>query len=365
MPAFGAISEIIPTFSRKPLFGYPVMVLSGIFIGFMGFAVWSHHMFSTGLGAVANAAFSLTSIVIGIPTGAKIFNWVGTMIGGKIRFATPMLFAVAFLITFTLGGITGIMLALPPFDLQATDSYFVVAHFHYVMGGGALLAFFGATYYWFPKITGKMLSEKIGKWVFALIAGGLHVIFLPQHFVGLMGMPRRTQTYFEGYGFEIWNLISTLGVFVAIAGALLFTFDFVRSLRNGEPAGNDPWNARTLEWATTSPPPEHDFDTTPIVTDRDAFWLMKHPELAPVEDNEAEDDGIDYDAHGIHIPGQSWYPFVMAAALFVGGYAVIYHNWLLGIICGLIIVAGTFGWALEGVGGYHVHPTRSADAAGD
>ena len=196
LPAFGAISEIIPTFSKKPLFGYPVMVLSGIFIGFMGFAVWSHHMFSTGLGVVANTAFAITTVIIGIPTGAKIFNWIGTMIGGKIRFATPMLFAIAFLITFTMGGVTGIMLALPPFTAQVTDSYFVVAHFHYVMGGGALLAFLGATYYWFPKFTGKMLSERLGKWVFALIAGGLHVIFFPQHFVGLLGMPRRTQTYF-------------------------------------------------------------------------------------------------------------------------------------------------------------------------
>ncbi len=384
LPAFGAISEIIPTFSSKPLFGYPIMVLAGIFIGFMGFAVWSHHMFSTGLGAVANAAFSMTTIIIGIPTGAKIFNWLGTMIGGKLRFTTPMLFAIAFIITFTMGGVTGVMLALPSFTRQATDTYFVVAHFHYVMGGGALLAFFGATYYWFPKITGKMLSERLGKWVFVLVASGLHLIFFPQHIVGLLGMPRRTQTYFPGYGFEIYNLLSTLGVFVAIAGALLFAYDFVRSLRNGAPAGNDPWDARTLEWSISSPPPEHDFDVMPIVTDRDPFWHTKHPELhfyetdrdpfPPLEDGreanldafEEAEESEDYDAHGIHIPGQSWYPFAMAAAMFVGGYAVIYHNWLLGSVCALIILAGTFGWALEGVGGHHVFPARrTADGVGD
>ena len=364
LPAFGVISEIIPTFSRKPLFGYPVMVLSGIFIGFMGFAVWSHHMFTTGLGAIANAAFAFTTVIIGIPTGAKIFNWIGTMFGGSIRFATPMLFAIAFLITFTMGGITGIMLALPPFDQQAQDSYFVVAHFHYVMGGGALLAFFGAVYYWFPKMTGKMMSERLGKWVFILIAGGLHVIFFPQHFVGLIGMPRRTQTYFAGYGFEIWNLISTIGVFIAVLGAALFLFDFFRSLRFGEEAGNDPWDGRTLEWSISSPPPEHDFDDQPIVTDRDAFWVQKHPELGHPEIIEEAAEDIEFDAHGIHIPGQSWYPFVMSLALAVGGYAVIYHNWVLATLCFIMLIGCTFGWALEGVGGRHVYPGKSDTAEG-
>lgn len=362
LPAFGAISEIIPTFSKKPLFGYPVMVLSGIFIGFMGFAVWAHHMFSTGLGAVANTAFSLTTVIIGIPTGAKIFNWLATMIGGRIRFTTPMLFAIAFLITFTMGGVTGIMLALPPFTAQATDSYFVVAHFHYVMGGGALLAFFGATYYWFPKFTGKMMSERLGKIVFVLIGGGLHIIFFPQHFVGLLGMPRRTQTYFEGYGFEIWNLISTLGVFVAIAGALIFAYDFFRSVKSGEEAGNDPWGGRTLEWSVSSPPPEHDFDTTPMVTGIDAHWLAKYPEFDHSSDEEKQVIAeliSEVDDHGIHIPGQSWWPIIMAFAMFIGGYAVIYHNWTLGGFCFVLIVMSTFAWALEGVGGKHVHPEGS------
>jgi cytochrome c oxidase subunit 1 len=359
LPAFGAVSEIIPTFSSKPLSGYPVMVLSGIFIGFMGFAVWAHHMFSTGMGLIANTAFSLTTIIIGIPTGAKIFNWLLTLWGGKIRFTTPMLFAIAFLITFTMGGVTGIMLALPPFDLQATDSYFVVAHFHYVMGGGALLAFFGAIYYWFPKFTGRLLSERIGKWVFFLVAGGLHVIFFPQHFLGLMGMPRRTQTYFDGYGFNLLNLISTLGVFLAVTGALLFLANFFYSIRKGEKAGNDPWDARTLEWSVSSPPPEHDFDEMPYVTGIDAFWLKKHPEFDhsdPSEKAAMAKEAQDADSHGIHIPGQSWYPLVASLAIFVGGYALIYHNWLLGILCFLLVVASSYGWAFEGVGGKHIHP---------
>ncbi len=364
LPAFGAISEIIPTFSSKPLFGYPVMVLSGIFIGFMGFAVWAHHMFSTGLGPIANTAFAITTVIIGIPTGAKVFNWLATMIGGKIRFTVPMLYAIAFLITFTMGGITGVMLALPPFTKQATDSYFVVAHFHYVMGGGALLAFFGAVYYWFPKMTGRMLSERLGKIIFWLTAGGLHIIFLPQHFAGLMGMPRRTQTYLAGYGLDVWNLVSTIGVFIAVAGAFLFLIDFFRSLRFGKIAGNDPWDGRTLEWSISSPPPAHDFDKTPAVTDIDAYWMQKHPEFShadPAEREEVERLAEESDRHGIHMPGQSWYPLVASLAMFVGGYAVIYHNWLLAIICGLIITASTVAWALEGVGGSHIHTNEAGD----
>jgi cytochrome c oxidase subunit 1 len=230
------------------------------------------------------------------------------------------------------------------------------------MGGGALLAFFGATYYWFPKVTGRMLSERLGKVVFVLIAGGLHIIFLPQHFVGLLGMPRRTQTYFAGYGFEIWNLISTLGVFVALIGALIFAFDFFRSIKNGKIAGNDPWDARTLEWSITSPPPVHDFDATPFVTGVDAFWLAKHPEFEhsdEAERNELRQLAVEIDDHGIHVPGQSWWPFISASMMFIGGYAVIYHNWTLGVICVLMIVMSTFAWAFEGIGGKHVHPEGS------
>ncbi len=359
LPAFGVISEVIPTFSRKPLFGYPVMVISGIFIGFMGFAVWSHHMFTTGLGPVANTAFALTSFVIGVPTGVKIFNWLGTIWGGKIRFTASMLYALGFLVTFTLGGITGIMLAMPPFDAQAQDSYFVVAHFHFVMGGGALLSFLAALYYWFPKMTGRLLPEGVGKVAWGFTVVGFYLIFFPQHFAGLLGMPRRIQTYPEGIGLEIWNLLSTAGTFVMGIGILLIVGSVFWAFRNGKKAGNDPWDARTLEWATTSPPPYYDFDSQPVVNDRDAWWVQKYPDSVHGQ-RVSEEEMAGYDAHGIHIPGQSWYPFLAAVAIFFGGYAVMYKNWVLALILLGLLALSCYAWALEGVGGRHIHPKKGA-----
>jgi cytochrome c oxidase subunit I len=353
LPAFGVISEVIPTFSRKPLFGYPVIILSGIFIGFMGFAVWSHHMFTTGLGPVVNTAFALTSFVIGIPTGIKVFNWIGTIWGGQVRFATPMLYAIAFLITFVIGGITGIMLAVPPFDAQAHDTYFVVAHFHYIMGGGALMAFFGGLYYWFPKMSGRMMDERIGKAAFWFIVPGLHIIFFPQHIAGLMGMPRRTVTYVEGIGLELPNLISTAGTFVMLIGLILLAINLIHGMTRGKPAGNDPWDARTLEWSTTSPPPHHDFDRQPVVNDRDAHWVQKYPESVHGERVPAAASDP-YDQAGIHMPGQSWNPFILAMAFVPFMYGLLYNVFW---VVGLAVVAMfffTYAWALEGVGGHHL-----------
>jgi len=363
LPAFGVISEIIPTFSRKPLFGYPVMILSGIIIAFMGFAVWTHHMFTTGLGPVVNTIFALTSFVIGVPTGVKVFNWLGTLWGGSIRFTVPLLYAIGFLITFTLGGITGIMLAMPSFDTQVHDTYFVVAHFHYVMGGGALLSFLGALYYWFPKITGKMLSETVGKIAFAFVVFGFHLVFFPQHLAGLLGMPRRVQTYQEGIGLEIWNMLSTFGTFFMGIGMFLILGSVIYAFRKGKIAGNDPWDARTLEWATTSPPPAHDFDVQPVVNSLDAFWAQKHPESMHVEPLPA-DAGKHYDPHGIHIPGQSWYPILGAFAVFVGCYALMYDNIVLAAICLVGFVLSVFAWAFEGVGGHHVIPGKGGSKGG-
>jgi cytochrome c oxidase subunit I len=362
LPAFGVISEIIPTFSKKPLFGYPVMILSGIAIAFMGFAVWSHHMFTTGLGPVVNTAFSLTSFIIGIPTGVKIFNWLGTLWGGSIRFTTAMLYAIAFLVTFTLGGITGIMVAMPTFDAQAHDTYFVVAHFHYVMGGGALLSFLGALWYWFPKMTGKMLSEGLGKITWLFIVPGFHLIFFPQHIAGLLGMPRRIQTYPEGIGLELPNLLSTLGTFVMGTGLVLLVVSIVHGFLRGRPAGNDPWDARTLEWSTTSPPPFYDFEVQPVVNSVDALWTQKHPESMHVTPPDP-DAGKVYDAHGVHIPGQSWYPILGSAAITVGAYALMYDNMVLAAIMGLALILTVFGWAFEGVGGFHVHPKSAEEHA--
>jgi len=356
LPAFGLISEMIPTFSRKPIFGYPVMILASILIAFMGFAVWTHHMFTTGLGPVVNTAFSLTSFIIGIPTGIKIFNWLGTLWGGSIRFTVPLLYSLAFIVTFTLGGITGIMVAMPTFDAQVHDTYFIVAHFHYVMGGGALLTFLGALYYWFPKMTGRMLNERVGKVAWVFIVVGFHTIFFPQHIAGLLGMPRRIQTYPDGIGLEVWNFASTFGTFIMGIGMILVAGSVIYGLRNGRRAGNDPWDGRTLEWATSSPPPFYNFKTQPVVNSLDAFWAWKHPETLNVDPIDPATAGEKYDAHGIHIPGQSWYPFLASAAIIVGSYGLIYDNWILAIISGFAFVFFIFGWAFEGVGGRHVHP---------
>jgi cytochrome c oxidase subunit I len=278
MPAFGFVNEIIPVFSRKAIFGYPAMVAASIGIGFISFTVWAHHMFTVGMGAAANTAFVLSTMIIAVPTGIKIFNWLATMWGGKIHFTVPMLFCTAFLFQFTLAGLTGIMLAVAPFDWQLHNSYFVVAHFHYVIVGGILFALFAAFYYWFPKITGRMMSEKLGKWHFWLFVLGFQITFDLMHFVGLLGMPREIYTYLPDRHWGDWNLIMTIGAFIQAIAILIFVFNLVRSHFYGELAGNDPWDAWTLEWATTSPPPSYNFAEEPMVRSRRPLWDLKHPE---------------------------------------------------------------------------------------
>jgi cytochrome c oxidase subunit 1 len=278
LPGFAFASEIIPVFSRKVIFGYPVVVAATISIGFLGFSVWAHHMFSVGMAPAANSFFAISTMLIAIPTGIKIFNWLATMWGGKIRFATPMLFCIGFLFQFLCAGLTGIMLAVAPFDWQLTDSYFVVAHFHYVLIGGLLFTIFGAIYYWFPKATGRMLDETLGRWHFWLFVIGFNMTFLPQHFAGFAGMPRRIYTYDAGRGFEIWNQISSIGVLFQAAGIVCFLVNVMRSFVRGRPAGDDPWDAWTLEWSTTSPPPDYNFATLPEVRSRRPLWDAKHPD---------------------------------------------------------------------------------------
>ena len=278
LPGFACASEIIPVFSRKPIFGRAAMIGATVAIGLLAVGVWAHHMFAVGLSSSSNIFFVASTMLVGVPTGIKIFNWLGTMYGGKLRFDTPMLFCVAFLFQFLIAGLTGVMMAAAPFDWQLTDSYFVVAHFHYVLLGGLLFTLFGAIYYWFPKATGRMLNETLGKWHFWLLVVGFHMTFDTLHFAGILGMPRRIYTYAAGRGWEGLNLLASIGViFQAVAVACLI-WNIIRSLRQGAPAGNDPWDAWTLEWATTSPPPEYNFAVEPRVRSSRPLWDLKHPE---------------------------------------------------------------------------------------
>ncbi len=278
LPAFAFASEIIPVFSRKPIFGYSVMVGATVAIGFISMSVWAHHMFTVGMNAAANTFFVISTMAIAVPTGIKIFNWLATMWGGKIEFKTPMLFCIAFLFQFLIAGLTGIMQGAAPFDWHLGNSYFVVAHFHYVIVGGILFCLFGAFYYWFPKMTGKMYSETLGKLHFWLFIVGFHMTFDFMHIPGLLGMPRRIYTYEPGRGWDTWNFIVTIGVFVQAAGILVFLGNLIWSYFRGKPAGNDPWDAWTLEWSTNSPPPAYNFYTIPSVQSRRPLWDLKHPD---------------------------------------------------------------------------------------
>ncbi|HKQ74144.1 MAG TPA: cytochrome c oxidase subunit I [Blastocatellia bacterium] len=278
IPAFACLSEIIPVFSRKPIFGYPFMVAAATMLAFISMGVWAHHMFTIGMTSVGNIFFATSTFLVAVPTGIKIFNWLGTMYGGKLRFEPPMLFCMGFLFQFLIAGLTGVMLGVAPFDWQLHDSYFVVAHFHYTLVGGFLFGIFAGIYYWYPKAVGRMLDRRLGVWHFWLFAIGFHLTFDPQHFAGFLGMPRRIYTYEEGRGWEIYNLISSVGVALQAAGITCFIVNLVRSYRKGEPAGEDPWDAWTLEWATTSPPPEYNFETLPVVRSSRPLWDLKHPE---------------------------------------------------------------------------------------
>jgi cytochrome c oxidase subunit 1 len=278
IPAFAFASEIIPVFSRKAIFGYSVMVLATVAIGFISVSVWAHHMFTVGMSAGANTFFVLSTMAIAVPTGIKIFNWLATMWGGKIRYAAPMVFCVAFLFQFLIAGLTGVTLAVAPFDWQLANSYYVVAHFHYVIVGAILFAAFAAFYYWWPKVSGKMYSEALAKLHFWLFFIGFHLTFDFMHIPGLLGMPRRIYTYEPGRGWDIWNLIVTIGVVFQAAGVLFFAVNLIWSYFRGKTAGNDPWDAWTLEWSTSSPPPEYNYAVIPTVHSRRPLWDLKHPE---------------------------------------------------------------------------------------
>ena len=375
LPAMGIVSEILPTFSRKPLFGYPIVILSGIIIGFMGWGVWSHHMFTVGLGPVANAAFAVSTMAIAIPTGVKIFNWIGTLWGGSIRITTPLLFAVGFVAMFIIGGLSGVMHAAPPSDAQQQDTYFIVAHIHYVLFGGSLFAIFAGIYYWWPKMTGRMLGETLGKLHFWTMFIGFNVTFFPMHFLGLDGMPRRVYTYDSAMGWDFWNMVGTVGSFLIAVSVLLFMHNAFRSLRKGPRAGNDPWDGRTLEWSISSPPPVYNFAEIPRVHSRDAHWDAKyenggngapvpvaggsvsngvdtsHEVVHGTTADASEQAGYGQEAHhGIHMPGLSYYPVIIALGLTAAGYGVIYHStlsWALAAVGTGVAMVATYAWSFE------------------
>jgi cytochrome c oxidase subunit 1 len=353
LPAFGIISEIIPVFSRKPIFGYPFMVFSGVAIGFMGWGVWAHHMFASGMGPMSVTAFSLATMFIAVPTGVKILNWLATMWGGRLRFNTAMLFACGLVTMFTIGGLSGVTHAFAPADTQQTDTYYIVAHFHYVLFGGALLGIFGGFYFWWPKMFGYMLNEKWGKSVFWIMLVGFNLTFFPMHILGMQGMSRRIYTYSEGQGFDLWNMVSTIGAFTIALSVLLFFINIWVShrdhKRNGVAVGPDPWDARSLEWSIQSPAPEHNFDHTPVVTEVDDFWHRKwgHDEDGRlVRIATAEEVAQPGDPTGVHLPSPSYWPIVLAAGLPLIGYGVIFN--LIWAIPGvLLLIAGFTGWILE------------------
>jgi cytochrome c oxidase subunit 1 len=278
LPVFGIVSEIIPVFSRKVLFGYEFMAAATMAIAFISFGVWAHHMFCVGMSRTVDLFFVIASLLISIPTGIKFFNWLATMFGGRIWFASPMLFCFGFLSMFLIGGLTGIMLALAPFDFQLSDSYFVVGHFHWVLIGGTLFGTIAGIYYWYPKATGRMMSERLARWQFWLLYLGFILTFGPMHVSGMLGMPRRIFTYEPDRAWEIWNQISTVGAFVQAPSFAIFAYNLVASYWNGKPAGDDPWDAWTLEWTTTSPPPSYNFAEIPTVHSRRPLWDVKHPD---------------------------------------------------------------------------------------
>jgi cytochrome c oxidase subunit 1 len=355
LPGMAIVSEILPVFSRKPLFGYSVVVFSGIAIGFLGWGVWAHHMFATGIGPVAQSAFGVSTMIIAVPTGVKIFNWLGTVWGGAVRLATPMLYALGFIAMFTLGGLSGVMHSIVPADTQQTDTYFVVAHFHYVLFGGLVFALFGGFYYWWPKAFGKMLDERMGKLTFWLMLIGFNLTFFPMHIVGLEGMPRRTYTYGAGLGWDALNKLETVGGFLIAFSVLLFIVNVVKTQLRGEPCGEDPWDARTLEWLTTSPPPEYNFAEIPIVTNRDEWWHRKYTEddegrlvkLAPSPESTIPPRRDPEEPHNIHMPSPSYWPFVLALGLPIMGYGFVFQYWWLLGIGALVTFFGLNAWTSE------------------
>jgi cytochrome c oxidase subunit I len=350
LPAMGIVSEVLPTFARKPLFAAPVVIYSGVLIGFFGFGVWSHHMFAAGMGPVADSVFAIATMIIAVPTGVKIFNWLATLWGGAIRLTSAMHYAVGFIALFTIGGLSGIMHASPPVDLQQTDTYFVVAHFHYVLIGGSISGLLAGLFYWWPKITGRLLSEPLGKLQFWLFFVGFNLAFFPQHYLGAIGMPRRIYTYGPELGWSFWNLVSTVGAFLLGVSFLVLLLAAVQSLRRGAPAGDDPWDGRTLEWRTTSPPPIENFPVLPPVYARDTFWREKHGDRHGQRPTPPAPAAT---ADHVHLPSPSHYPVLLALGILAAATGALVSVWLV-VLGSLVAVWALFRFALE----HHADPAH-------
>ena len=361
LPSFGIVSEVLPVFSRKPLFGYKFVVFSGAAIGFVGWGVWAHHMFASGLGPVSVAVFSVSTMLIAIPTGVKIVNWTLTMWGGKLRFTTAMLFAVGLIVEFTIGGLSGVTHSVSPSDTQQTDTYYIVAHFHYVLFGGAVFGIFAGFYYWWPKMFGKCLNETLGKWNFWLMVVGMNLTFGPMHILGLQGQPRRMVVYpakLTGEGFfnlRFWNTVASVGAYTLAIGIFLFLVNVWHTTRKGEKAPLDPWDARSLEWLTDSPPKVHNFDVIPHVHALDEYFHLKYEEVDTdagprlVKVRTAEELHAEQEANAdkhIHMPSPSYWPMVVAIALPIMAYGIIFSR-VLTVIGGAILLMGIYAWSLE------------------
>ncbi|MEI2638630.1 MAG: cytochrome c oxidase subunit 4 [Microthrixaceae bacterium] len=363
IPAFGMVSEIIPVFSRKPIFGYPFMVGSGVAIGFMGFGVWAHHMFASGMGELSVLAFSMGTMFIAVPTGVKVLNWLATMYGGRLRFTTAMLFSMGMVGMFTIGGLSGVSHAFASADTQQTDTYYIIAHFHYVLFGGSLMVFFGGMFFWWPKMFGHFLDEKLGKVMFWVMLVGFNLTFGPMHILGLQGMMRRTWTYTKGQGFETWNLVATVGAFMIGVSILIFLanvyISYKRHKANPVDPGPDPWDARSTEWMIPSPVPEHNFDEIPVIEELDEFWHRKYghdEEGRLVRIARTEDVTQKGDAEGVHLPSPSYWPIVMSVGFPLIGYGLIFNLWW--AVPGAILVIGAMaGWVME--------PSTDPDAGHD
>lgn len=361
LPVFGLFSDIISTFSQKRIFGYSAMVFAVILIGFLGFMVWVHHMFTVGLGPVPNIIFGLATMAIAVPTGIKVFSWLFTMWGGRVRFTTASLFAISFIPTFVIGGVTGVMLSIPSADYQFHDTYFVVAHFHYVIVGGVVFGILSAVFYWWPKMFNYKLHEPLGIWTFWLFTIGFHLTFFIQHFLGLWGMPRRFFTYIGGQGLDTGNLVSSIGAFLMAGASVLLLINIFITHKKKELADPDPWNGRTLEWAVPTPVPVYNFDQIPRVRGLDTFFLEKlegNQQIPPAEPPAA-----------IHMPSNSIVPLIMAVGFLIAGFGLCLHiffeqNIIPFTVAGLGVIIAFIAMIVRSFYhdyGYHLHPPSTKE----